>query len=156
MPVDPAAARSAKTASARVLASVLADTYMLFLKTQNFQWNVAGPDCLNLHQLFARQSHALRMSLTDIAERIRALDEHVPATHAKLKAFATVRETENLPDATAMVRELTVDNETLASTLRTALAAAMAGGEAVTAALLTSRLEHQERQLWIMKSMLAS
>jgi starvation-inducible DNA-binding protein len=143
------------TASARVLASVLADTYILFLKTQNFEWNVRGSESRNLRQLFGEQSRALRISLSDIAERIRALDELAPATHAKLKTLAMVRETEELPDATAMLRELTVDNETLASTLRTALAAATAAGDAVTATLLTSRLAYQERQLWVMKSMLA-
>jgi DNA-binding ferritin-like protein len=66
-----------------------------------------------------------------------------------------VRETEDLPDAQAMLRELTVDNETLANTLRTALAATTTTGDEVTRSLLASRLAWQERQLWILKSMLA-
>ncbi len=156
MTTDSATSQSSKAACARVLASVLADTYFLYLKTQNFQWNVRGWDFRSLQQLFEEQYRSLWRSLGDIAERIRALDEYAPATHAKLKALAMVRETEGLPDANAMLRELTVDNETLASTLRTALAASRAAGDEVTANLLIARLAHQEMQLWKMKSTLAS
>lgn len=37
---------------AQGLAGVLADTYLLYLKTQNFHWNVTGPMFGELHALF--------------------------------------------------------------------------------------------------------
>ena len=34
------------------LSRVLADSYLLYLKTHNFHWNVTGPQFESLHALF--------------------------------------------------------------------------------------------------------
>ena len=34
---------------------VLADSYVLYLKTQNYHWNVTGPHFKSLHMLFEEQ-----------------------------------------------------------------------------------------------------
>ena len=34
------------------LSHLLADTYILYLKTQNFHWNVTGENFVTLHKLF--------------------------------------------------------------------------------------------------------
>jgi len=40
---------------ANALKSVLADSYSLYFKTQNFHWNVTGPHFKSLHSLFEEQ-----------------------------------------------------------------------------------------------------
>ena len=37
------------------LAKLLADTYFLYLKTQNYHWHVTGPQFKTLHELFEMQ-----------------------------------------------------------------------------------------------------
>ena len=37
---------------AEALKKVLADSYALYLKTQNYHWNVEGPNFKSLHELF--------------------------------------------------------------------------------------------------------
>lgn len=60
------------------LAGVLADTYLLYLKTQNFHWNVTGPMFGELHSLFEQQYTDLATAVDELAERIRAIGEFAP------------------------------------------------------------------------------
>ncbi len=43
---------NARTAVSEALSRFLADTYVLYLKTQNYHWNVTGPQFISLHLLF--------------------------------------------------------------------------------------------------------
>lgn len=54
------------------LARVLADTYVLYLKTHAYHWNVTGPYFSSLHLLFETQYNELHGAADTIAERIRA------------------------------------------------------------------------------------
>ena len=58
---------------AESLKKVLASSYILSLKTQNYHWNVKGPHFKQLHDLFGEQYNELNTAIDDIAERIRAL-----------------------------------------------------------------------------------
>src|SRR5690625_3440249 len=66
------------------LSGVLADSYTLFLKTQNYHWNVTGPHFGPLHDLFEEQYRELFDAIDEIAERIRTLGFRAPGT---LKEF---------------------------------------------------------------------
>src|SRR5262245_46929215 len=44
-----------RAAIAKGLSRLLADTYVVYLKTHNFHWNVEGPMFQTLHQLFMEQ-----------------------------------------------------------------------------------------------------
>jgi starvation-inducible DNA-binding protein len=55
------------------LAHLLADTYTVYLKTQNYHWNVTGPNFHSLHAMFEEQYTELASAVDVIAERIRAL-----------------------------------------------------------------------------------
>ena len=52
---------------------VLASSYSLMLKTQNYHWNVVGPNFKPLHELFQLQYEDLFLAVDEVAERIRAL-----------------------------------------------------------------------------------
>jgi starvation-inducible DNA-binding protein len=55
------------------LSRLLSDTYVLYLKTHNFHWNVTGPMFRTLHLMFEEQYNELALAVDLIAERIRAL-----------------------------------------------------------------------------------
>lgn len=146
----------ARKACAEALSKVLADTYVLYLKTHNYHWNVEGPKFRSLHEMFEEQYRDLWDSIDDIAERIRALGHYAPGTYAKFRALATVQDNEDLPAADEMFNELIADNQTVARTIRAALTTIQAAGDEASAGLLTDRLATHEKQLWMMKSMRAT
>jgi starvation-inducible DNA-binding protein len=146
----------AKKACAEALSKVLADTYVLYLKTHNYHWNVEGPKFRSLHETFEEQYRDLWDSIDDIAERIRALGHYAPGTYAKFQALSTIKDNEDIPSADNMLKELIADNETVARTIRSALSTTQDAGDEASAGLLADRLTTHEKQLWMMKSMLAS
>lgn len=88
------------------LARLLADTYTLYLKTHNFHWNVTGPMFNTLHLMFMGQYTELWNSLDIIAERIRALDCPAPGTYREFAKLTSIKESEGVPNATEMIRQL--------------------------------------------------
>ncbi len=50
------------------LKSALADSYSLFLKTQNYHWNVTGPSFISLHTMFEDQYNDLFKAIDVLAE----------------------------------------------------------------------------------------
>jgi starvation-inducible DNA-binding protein len=146
----------AKRECAEALSKVLSDTFVLYLKTHNFHWNVQGPQFLGLHEKFEEQYRDLWNSIDEIAERIRALGQPAPGTTAKFHELAEIKENQGIPPATQMLHELVNDNETATRSIRAALSTAQAAGDEATAGLLSDRLAYHEKQLWMMKSMAAS
>jgi starvation-inducible DNA-binding protein len=63
-------------AIAQGLSRLLADTYLLYLKTHNFHWNVEGPMFQTLHVMFMDQYTEQWNAIDPIAERIRALGHY--------------------------------------------------------------------------------
>lgn len=146
----------AKQECAKGLSKVLSDTFVLYLKTHNFHWNVQGPQFIGLHKMFEEQYRDLWASMDDIAERIRALEHPAPGTTDKLKGLAEIKENERIPPAMDMLRELVSDNQNATRTIRAALSTAQAAGDEATASLLADRLTYHEKQIWMMKSVSAT
>lgn len=142
----------AKKACAEALSRVLADSYIVYLKTHNFHWNVEGPQFQVLHTMFQTQYTDIWSAIDDIAERIRALGQYAPGTYAKFMELGSVKATEDLPDADGMLAQLIEDNAALVKTLRSALFVAQENGDEASAGLLTDRLTVHEKQLWMMRS----
>ncbi|MBX3274877.1 MAG: DNA starvation/stationary phase protection protein [Sandaracinaceae bacterium] len=136
------------------LSRLLADTYTLYLKTHNFHWNVTGPMFTTLHQMFQLEYEELALAVDLIAERIRSLGAPAPGSYREFARLSKVPEAEGVPEATAMVRALVVDHETVVRTARSVFPAAEAGGDEATADLLTQRLQVHEKTAWMLRSLL--
>ena len=52
--------QGARTETATALGRLLADSYMIYLKTHGFHWNVVGPQFEPLHDAFSRAIHRTR------------------------------------------------------------------------------------------------
>ena len=145
----------AKKACAAALSKVLAETYVVYLKTHNFHWNVEGQKFHALHVMFEDQYRDMCEALDGIAERIRALGEYAPGTYGKLMKLSTIEENEAIPEAVDMLKELVADNETLVTSLIDAIKIVQDAGDEPSAGLLTDRQIVHEKQIWMMRSMLA-
>ena len=144
----------AKQDCAEALSRLLADTYVLYLKTHNYHWNVEGPMFHSLHALFEEQYRDLWAAIDEIAERVRALGHYAPGTHAKLRALATVADNEDIPSAEGMLRDLIADNESVARTIRSGLPTVQEARDEASLGMLVDRLTSHEKQLWMMRSLL--
>ena len=145
---------NARKEIAHGLSRVLADIYVLYLKTHAFHWNVEGPMFQTLHVLFEGQYTELWQALDEVAERIRALGEKAPGTYAEFRELASIQETEGAPPAKDMIRLLLEGREQLATTCRKLLPKAQEVADEVTAGLLTDRLTVDEKTAWMLRSLL--
>jgi starvation-inducible DNA-binding protein len=139
---------------AHALSRLLADTYGLYLKTHNFHWNVEGPMFNTLHQMFMVQYTELWNALDEIAERIRSLGYPAPGSYKAFARLSSIEDSEGVPEAMAMVRELVKGHEAVARTARSVFPDADAAHDEPTADLLTQRLEVHEKTAWMLRSLL--
>ncbi|HLR90645.1 MAG TPA: Dps family protein [Balneolaceae bacterium] len=134
------------------LSGVLADSYTLFLKTQNYHWNVTGPHFGPLHDLFEEQYRELFDAIDEIAERIRTLGFRAPGTLKEFGDLASVKEQTGQPDAMEMVKNLAEANETVHKTLRSAFETADEAGDEGTADLMVERMQAHAKNIWMLRS----
>jgi len=138
---------------AGALSNVLADTFILYLKTHNFHWNVTGPMFPMLHSMFEEQYNELWLAVDAIAERIRSLGVIAPGTYGEFTRLTYLQESPVARNATEMIAELLRDHETAARTARSALAIARTAVDAPTEDLLTQRLAAHEKTAWMLRSL---
>ena len=135
------------------LGHVLADTYTLYLKTQNFHWNVTGPMFRTLHLMFEEQYIDLADAVDLIAERIRALGAFAPASFVAYSRLGSIEESESVPAAEEMIAQLLAGHEQVARTARGVLTTADAASDQSTADMLTARLQVHEKTAWMLRSL---
>ena len=137
------------------LSRLLADSYILYLKTHNFHWNVEGPMFNTLHQMFMAQYTELWNALDLIAERIRALGFYAPGSYKKYSQLSSIPESEEPMPAYSMIRQLLEGHEAGCKTTRAIFPLAEAGHDEGTFDLLTQRLQLQEKTAWMLRALVA-
>ncbi|MFT5703579.1 MAG: starvation-inducible DNA-binding protein [Rickettsiales bacterium] len=140
--------------TARSLQTVLANSYALYLKTQNYHWNVTGPNFKGMHELFGLQYEELAVAIDLLAERIRALDVLVPASFDAFGNGAQIVAGNEKAIMGVMTKELYDDNKTLVKIIGDALKIAAEEGDEATADMLIARLEVHDKAAWMLKSSL--
>ena len=154
LPIDIGIPAEARQRIAAGLGQVLADTSVLYAKTHGFHWNVTGPMFNTLHLMFMAQYTELWNALDVIAERIRALGFPAPYGGRTIAGLSSITETDGVPEALAMVRELVAGHEAVARTARTMFSLASEANDQPTADLLTQRLQIHEKTAWMLRSLL--
>lgn len=141
-----------RKAIADELSKVLADSYMLYLKTHNYHWNVTGELFHSLHEQFEEQYTELADAIDEIAERIRALGYRAPGTFKEFQELTSIEEDTEEPEALEMVRRLALGNEQILRTARKALRPANKAEDEATVDLLTQRLDLHAKTAWMLRS----
>lgn len=136
------------------LSRLLADSYILYLKTHNFHWNVTGPMFQTLHQLFMVQYTEEWNALDIIAERIRSLGFPAPGSYKRYVELSSISEEDGVPKAKEMVQQLISGQEAVARTARAVFVLAGKANDQPTADLLTQRMEVHEKNAWMLRSLL--
>ncbi len=136
----------------RGLEKLLADSYVLYLKTHGYHWNVTGPMFTTLHTLFEQQYMELADAVDEVAERIRALGVRAPGSYAQFLELATVAEDRSVPVAEDMIRSLVSDSSIVVSSARQLVRAAEGAGDDASGDLGIRRIEIHEKAAWMLRS----
>lgn len=134
------------------LIHILADTYVLYLKTQNFHWNVVDPRFHSLHELFEEQYEQLAEATDIIAERIRMLGSHTPASMNQFLKQTSLEEAEGHYSGDEMLQLLLADHETCANQIRSSIEDCNRLNDAGTSDMLVARLREHEKAAWMIRS----
>lgn len=138
------------------LSKLLADSYLLYLKTQNYHWNVTGKMFQPLHTLFEEQYSDLAEAVDEIAERIRALGEFAPGSFSAFSKVTSIKEENGIPISDEMIHNLVVGNEAVITTAREIIQLCEEAEDDVTADLMVERMQVHEKNAWMLRSMIAA
>lgn len=136
------------------LSRFLADAYAIYVKTQNFHWNLKGPEFYSLHLLFEKQYEELANELDEIAERIRTLGYFVDATLTGYKRLTQVKEEEKVLSIRDMLESLIEGHEVLIRHGRKVARIADGEGDFASVDMLGRMLGAHEKMLWMIRSQL--
>lgn len=137
------------------LSGLLASTYMLYLKTLYYHWNVTGQNFLALHELFERHYNELHVAGDELAERIRALGHFTPGTVREYLALSSIKDDDALPQSNdQMVKNLLADNEQCSKEARAVLKIAEEGSDEVTVDMMVARMTYHDKASWMLRSIL--
>ena len=145
---------SSRQAVATELAILLADEFVLYIKTRNAHWNVEGADFYDKHKFFETQFDQLDDVIDSIAERMRALGHYAPAT---LKSFLSLTHlteaSREANDNKGFIKELLSDHESIIFFLRENINRfANEFGDLGTSDFVTGLLEDHEKMAWLLRS----
>lgn len=135
------------------LKRLLADSYTLYLQTHNFHWNVTGPQFRELHLMFEEHYTELATAVDEIAERIRTLGVYAPGTYKAFAKLSAIKEVEEIPEASEMVKLLTQGHEQVVKTCRKALKLAQDAEDESSAALISDRMRVHEKTAWMLRAL---
>ncbi|WP_216825111.1 Dps family protein [Agarilytica rhodophyticola] len=134
------------------LKKVLADNYALYLKTQNYHWNVEGSDFKVLHTLFEEQYIDLAAAIDKVAELIRGLGEKAPGTWKDYEALTSISDGDVNASSNGMLKDLLQDQDIIQGSLQEALSVAQEANDEVVIGVLVERLTAHRKNKWMLKS----
>lgn len=142
--------------SADVLNRLLADEYVLLVKTLNYHWNLVGPEFHDYHILFDGQ-YKMIFELTDqVAERTRSIGGIALGSMAEFIKNSGLKENSgDIPAPQEMVANLLRDHEALIKSVRDGIAVTGQDNRDMgTNNFLAGLIEKHEKAAWMLRSLL--
>ena len=132
------------------LEKVLANSYVMSLKLQNYHWNVVGENFKSLHELFGAQYEELSAAIDEIAERMRALGAKVEGTFENFTKLSKIKSGEKNLDKKAMIQDLIASHEIIVEALKAGIKTAQEEADEVTADIFIGRTTSHEKAIWML------
>jgi starvation-inducible DNA-binding protein len=133
------------------LTALLADVFVLYIKTKNFHWHMSGPHFRDYHLMLDDHGAQIFDATDEIAERCRKLGG------TTLRSIGHIARLQRLSDndadyvtPTDMLAELAKDNQRLAAEMRACHALCDEHGDVASASLLENRIDEAERRTWFL------
>lgn len=129
-----------------------ADTYALYVKAQNYHWNVEGPMFPMYHEFFGNIYEEVGGSIDRFAEEIRAAGAYAPAAFSRFKDLTTIEDEVLVISPTQMVATLYADNLKVYASLALAREAADKYSQNGLVNFLEERLDAHKKHDWMLKA----
>jgi starvation-inducible DNA-binding protein len=104
--------------------------------------------------MFMAQYNEIWLAVDLVAERIRALGFPAPGTYKELSRLTTIKDSNGVPNAKEMIRQLVTGQESVVRTARELLPIAEKAGDQPTVDLLSARMMVHEQNAWMLRSLL--
>lgn len=140
--------------SVEVLSKILADSYVLFMKTQSVHWNIEGSKFRSVHLMTEEHYKDLFDAIDVIAERIRMIGEKAPATFAEFSKLASFDEKLDTENQNEMLEALLSSHEAIRSDIVSGIKRLQDSDDFGTVDVLNSRLAFHDKIIWMLKSTL--
>jgi starvation-inducible DNA-binding protein len=137
-----------------LMKKALADTYAMYLKTQNYHWNVEGFNFAQYHEFFGSIYTELNGAIDPMAEEIRTLDTYAPASFTRFLELTDIADEMTVPDASEMCRRLLADNTKVLTTLDYCFKMAETLNKQGLADFVAGRIDAHEKHGWMLRSSL--
>jgi len=139
------------------LRQLLADVFVLYLKTKNFHWHMSGPHFRDYHLLLDEHGAEL-FAMTDvIAERARKIGGAALRSVSDISCHQRLQDNnEELVPAERMLDELAVDNRRLTEYLRSTHDTCTQFNDVATSSLIETWIDETERRTWFLWEVLGS
>ena len=145
---------SGENESANVLSKVLADSYVLLIKTHNVHWNVEGSDFRAIHLMTEEHYNNLSNAVDVIAERIRMVGRKAPATFGEFSKLASFSDEVKATDQHEMLQNLLKAHEAIRADIISGIKKLSESEDFGTIDVLNSRLSFHEKTIWMLKATL--
>lgn len=137
------------------LKSLLATSYAFAIKSQNFHWNVEGPDFPQYHEFFGKIYEEVNDNAIDqTAEYIRVLGSYTPGSIARFAELNQLQDQVKIPRAELMVAELEQDNAKLLEMWKQTFPLAEQENEQGIADFIAQRIDAHGKHGWMLRSIL--
>lgn len=138
-------------AIAETVNSLVADAFVLYLKTKNFHWHVSGPNFRDYHVLFDEHADQIYASIDPLAERVRKLGQRTLQGIGHINQLASLKDdSREYVSAGEMLEILLADNRAMADSMRKAHKVCDDNGDVATASLLEIYIDETERRIWFL------
>lgn len=136
------------------LSKMLANSFLLYLKTFNFHWNVEGERFIGIHTLTEEHYKDMQNAIDEIAERIRALGFYAPGSFQEFSKITNIEESDSEPKSSdAMLKELINDHMLMVSEFEAAAKITEEHKDHSTTDLFSNRRAFHEKAAWMLRSL---
>jgi starvation-inducible DNA-binding protein len=133
------------------LNALLADVFVLYIKTKNFHWHMSGPHFRDYHLLLDEQADQIFAISDAIAERVRKVGGLTIRSIGQIARLQRIKDNDyEFVPAHGMLEELQSDNRTLVKSLREAHQVASDANDYATTSLIEVWIDEAERRAWFL------
>jgi starvation-inducible DNA-binding protein len=134
------------------LSHFLSDTFVLYVKTLNFHWNMVGTEFFMYHKLLEKQYEDMAKAIDEIAERIRMLGRIAPGTMADFLKLSSLKEGSSKLGQKQMIKELVESHENLVEECHELIQFTESVNDQGTSDLVIEQIRFHAKQAWLLRS----
>lgn len=136
----------------RLLNKVLADTFVLALKTQNVHWNIEDPDFYAYHKFTQEMYEELFGAVDPIAEHVRSIDGYAVGSLGQYLQLTSISEFVVTPSPAAAFSQLLLDHQKVINILMETFHMAEKFMEHGLSNFIQDRMDAHKKHMWMLRA----